>query len=96
MMPASRHLITGEPRSGYGLAAPYRGRGYGREVVAALTRWLVEQVGVAQVIAHTDVGNTPSRRALERAGFPADRHAGRAVPLRKARPPPGPPGDRQV
>lgn len=54
---------------GYGLAAPYRGRGYGRQVVSALTRWLLGQLGAAEVIAHTDVDNIPSRRALESAGF---------------------------
>ena len=54
---------------GYGLAAPYRGRGHGRQVVSALTRWLLDELGAAEVIAHTDVGNIPSRRALKRAGF---------------------------
>jgi len=54
---------------GYGLAAPYRGRGYGHQVVSALVGWLVSQAEVAEVIAHTDLGNIPSRRVLERAGF---------------------------
>jgi RimJ/RimL family protein N-acetyltransferase len=54
---------------GYGLAAPYRGRGYGRQMVRALARWLLGQPGVTAVLAHTDPGNVPSRRSLESAGF---------------------------
>jgi RimJ/RimL family protein N-acetyltransferase len=54
---------------GYGLAAPYRGRGYGRQTVRALTRWLLGQPGVTAVLAHTDPGNVPSRRSLVGAGF---------------------------
>jgi RimJ/RimL family protein N-acetyltransferase len=54
---------------GYGLAAPYRGRGYGRQTVRALARWLLGQPGVTGVLAHTDPQNAPSRRSLESAGF---------------------------
>jgi RimJ/RimL family protein N-acetyltransferase len=54
---------------GYGLAAPYRGRGYGRQTVRALSQWLLAQPGVTGVLAHTDPANTPSRRSLESAGF---------------------------
>jgi deazaflavin-dependent oxidoreductase (nitroreductase family) len=57
---------------GYGLAAPYRGRGYGRALVAALSQWLISRPGVTRVLAHTLPGNTPSRRSLERAGFRLD------------------------
>jgi RimJ/RimL family protein N-acetyltransferase len=59
----------GRVEIGYGLAAPYRGRGYGTELVTALARWLLRQDGVSCVVAETDAGNAPSRRALERAGF---------------------------
>lgn len=60
----------GDVELGYGLAAPYRGRGYGTEVVAGLSRWLLGQDGVRRVVARrVAVDNTPSRRALERAGF---------------------------
>jgi RimJ/RimL family protein N-acetyltransferase len=61
---------------GYGLAGPYRGRGYGGEMVRELSHWLLRQPGVRDVVATVDAGNTPSRRALHRAGFraqPADR-----------------------
>ncbi len=62
-------VSAGTVEIGYGLAAPYRGRGYGNQVVSTLADWLVSQADVAEVIAHTDAGNIPSRRVLERAGF---------------------------
>jgi RimJ/RimL family protein N-acetyltransferase len=60
---------AGAVEIGYGLAAPYRGRGYGRQTVRALARWLLGQPGVSAVLAHTDPDNVPSRRSLEGAGF---------------------------
>ena len=57
---------------GYGLAAPYRGRGYGRQAVRALAQWLLGQPGITGVLAHTDPENVPSRRSLESAGFRLD------------------------
>lgn len=57
---------------GYGLAAPYRGRGYGRQTVRALSKWLLAQPGIAGVVAHTDPDNVPSRRSLEGAGYRLD------------------------
>ena len=64
---------AGDVELGYGLAAPYRGRGYGSEVAAALSRWLLEQPGVRRVVA-CDVleDNLASRRVLVRAGFELD------------------------
>ena len=60
----------GEVELGYGLAAPYRGSGYGSELVIALSSWLLEQDAVLRVVAHdVDADNLPSRRALLRAGF---------------------------
>ena len=60
---------TGDVELGYGLAGPYRGRGYGTEVVIGLSSWLLGQGDVRRVVASVAVENTPSRRALERAGF---------------------------
>ncbi len=61
---------NGDVELGYGLAAPYRGRGYGTEVVIGLSSWLLDQGDVRRVVARrVAVANTPSRRALERAGF---------------------------
>jgi RimJ/RimL family protein N-acetyltransferase len=60
---------AGRVEIGYGLAAPSRGQGYGSEVVAAITEWLLAQPEVRQVRACTLTGNVPSRRVLEKAGF---------------------------
>ena len=54
---------------GYGLAGPYRGRGYGSEAVAAITEWLLGLPDVREIRARTLIGNAPSRRVLEKAGF---------------------------
>ncbi len=54
---------------GYGLAAPYRGRGFGTEVVPALSGWLLRQTTVQRVVAEVEEGNIPSIRVLSGAGF---------------------------
>jgi RimJ/RimL family protein N-acetyltransferase len=60
----------GSVEIGYGLAPPYRGQGYGTELVAALSRWLLDQPDVRRVFARgVEQGNRASRRVLERAGF---------------------------
>jgi RimJ/RimL family protein N-acetyltransferase len=68
----------GRVEIGYGLAAPYRGRGYGTEAVRVLAHWVAAQPGVTAVTASVEVGNVASRRLLERLGFAlvdtADRH----------------------
>ena len=58
----------GEVEIGYGLAAPYRGRGIGTDAVTALLAWVTAQPGVRRVVAETDATNTASRRLLERLG----------------------------
>src|SRR5437660_310491 len=40
---------AGRTEIGYGLAAPSRGQGYGSEVVAAITEWLLAQPEVRRV-----------------------------------------------
>ena len=57
---------------GYGLAAPYRGHGYGTELVRALSRWLLRQPGVRHVVAQVEPDNAASRATLRRTGFAAD------------------------
>ncbi len=42
---------TGAIEIGYGLAAEYRGRGYGTEAVVALSEWLLAQTDVEAVTA---------------------------------------------
>jgi RimJ/RimL family protein N-acetyltransferase len=59
----------GDVEIGYGLAAPFRGRGYGTELVRGLATWQVAQPGVRRVTAGVEAENVPSWRALERAGF---------------------------
>jgi RimJ/RimL family protein N-acetyltransferase len=59
----------GRVEIGYGLAAPYRGRGLGTEAVATFVDWLVTAPGVRSVVARVEVGNEPSRRLLARVGF---------------------------
>ena len=66
---------------GYGLAPRYRGRGFGTEVVTALTRWLLAQPGIRRVRARTHVGNVPSRRILEKAGFRQESLTGTEIVL---------------
>jgi flavin-dependent dehydrogenase/RimJ/RimL family protein N-acetyltransferase len=77
---------TGDVEIGYGLAAPYRGQGYGAEVVTALTGWLRAQHAVGRVVAReVDAANVPSRRCLERAGFRLERDDGALVSYATAR-----------
>ncbi|HTW06655.1 MAG TPA: GNAT family N-acetyltransferase [Acidimicrobiales bacterium] len=60
---------TGCVEIGYGLAELYRGRGFGTEVVVAISDWLLGQSSVSAVRATTLVTNAASRRVLEKAGF---------------------------
>jgi RimJ/RimL family protein N-acetyltransferase len=71
---------------GYGLAAPYRGQGYGTEAVAAITEWLLGLPEVRYVRARTLIGNAASRRVLQKAGFwLAGFHQGHAIYQRDSR-----------
>ena len=54
---------------GYGLAASQRGRGFGTELVGAISAWLLGQPGVSAVIASTLADNFASRRVLEKNQF---------------------------
>lgn len=60
---------AGRVEIGYGIAAPFRGRGLGTEGVRAMADWLAGQPGVAALTASVEVGNEPSRRLLSRLGF---------------------------
>ena len=53
---------------GYGLAPRARGHGYAAEALGAMLA-IAHEHGVRTVRARTDVGNEPSRRTLQRAGF---------------------------
>ena len=64
----------GDIEIGYALVEPYRGRGYGTELVEAFSQWLLGQPGIRRVVArHVPTGNTASRRVLERVGFVLER-----------------------
>lgn len=62
-------ISDGAVEIGFGLAEEERGKGFGTEVVAALSRWLLAQDGISSVNATTDAGNVASQRVLERTGF---------------------------
>jgi [ribosomal protein S5]-alanine N-acetyltransferase len=65
---------AGEIEIGYGLAAEHRAVGFGSELVVGLSDWLLTQSDVRRVVARGVLAdNTPSRRALERAGFVCER-----------------------
>ena len=65
---------VGDIDIGFGLAAEHRGAGYGTELVQGLSGWLLSRPGVRRVVAREVLAeNTPSRRALERAGFELER-----------------------
>jgi RimJ/RimL family protein N-acetyltransferase len=64
---------SGDIEIGYGLAAAYRGNGYGTELVVGLAGWLILHPEINRVVArNVAADNTPSRRTLERAGFVLD------------------------
>jgi [ribosomal protein S5]-alanine N-acetyltransferase len=60
---------NGAVEIGFGLAEERRGRGYGTELVVALSDWLLVQAGITSVVGTTDVSNAASRHVLERTGF---------------------------
>ena len=61
---------SGEVKIGYGLAEPYRNRGYATEAAAGLCAWLITEAGATRITA-VDVldDNMASRRVLEKLGF---------------------------
>jgi RimJ/RimL family protein N-acetyltransferase len=60
----------GEVEIGYGLAEPFRGKGFATEAVAAMCRWLWTNTPATVLTATSvDVHNDASRRVLEKLGF---------------------------
>lgn len=60
---------SGTTEIGYGLAGPWRCRGYGGEAVRALVGWAFTQPGFRRLTAEVCQDNLASRRLLERLGF---------------------------
>jgi RimJ/RimL family protein N-acetyltransferase len=66
-----------EPRAveiGFTIAPEHQGRGYAREAVSSLLRYLFEQLGKHRVIASCDPRNTPSVNVLETVGMRREGH----------------------
>ena len=63
---------AGDCELGYGLAAPSRRRGLGREAVTLLLSWVERQPGVRRSTAEALVGNEASLRLLAGLGFVDD------------------------
>jgi RimJ/RimL family protein N-acetyltransferase len=59
----------GRCRIGYWVARGARDRGVATRALRLLSRWLLDDLGLARVELHVEPENTPSRRAAERAGF---------------------------
>ncbi|GHF73168.1 hypothetical protein GCM10018790_58840 [Kitasatospora xanthocidica] len=55
---------------GYWLLTAARGRGLATRAATAVTRWAVETAGARRIELFHAVGNDPSCRVAERAGFP--------------------------
>jgi RimJ/RimL family protein N-acetyltransferase len=68
-----RKVITGPAAFGWalgvGLAAEFRGRGYGSEAQRLLVHYLFAHTQVNRIEATTEITNVAEQRALEKAGF---------------------------
>jgi RimJ/RimL family protein N-acetyltransferase len=68
---------THEPRTveiGFTIAPEHQGRGYAREAVSLLLRYLFTQLGKHRVTASCDPRNAPSIKVLEAAGMRREGH----------------------
>lgn len=66
-----------EPRTveiGFTIAPEHQGRGYAREAVSSLLRYLFEHLGKHRVIASCDPRNAPSVKVLEALGLRREGH----------------------
>ena len=68
---------------GYGLAEPFRGKGYATEAVGAMCQWLFAEAAARVITATaTESDNVPSRRLLVKLGFTEVENTGRNVSYR--------------
>jgi RimJ/RimL family protein N-acetyltransferase len=66
-----------DPRTveiGFTIAPDHQGRGYAREVVSSLLRYLFEQLGKHRATASCDPRNVPSVKVLEAVGMRREGH----------------------
>lgn len=68
-VPPGRPLPPGTFDVGIDLRERTRGRGYGREALVLLTRWLFEHAAAEVVEAGTDPANIAMRTVFQRAGW---------------------------
>lgn len=64
--------VEGNPEEveiGYGICEKYSGNGYATEVVAAMTQFVVETLGVKVLYGRVMHGNAASVRVLEKNGY---------------------------
>ena len=66
------HLLSSDHAAiGYTVAPAHQKRGYAREAVKGLIRYLFQEIGLQRVYARTLPDNAPSVRLLEALGFTA-------------------------
>lgn len=65
---------------GYVVRPAFRGRGFATRAVGLVARWAFEVAGLARLEAGIAVGNTASRRVVERVGFRLEGTRRRALP----------------
>ena len=58
----------GDVELAFGLLPEFRGRGYGRETIRALSNWALKQ-GARRVIVHLDAEDTHAAHTLSHSGF---------------------------
>jgi [ribosomal protein S5]-alanine N-acetyltransferase len=62
-------IVSGEATLAFYLAAGYWGRGLATEAGAAFIDFGFQQLELAKIVAHVEVGNDASVRVLEKLGF---------------------------
>ena len=70
-----RGFADGRGEIGYILLPAFRGHGYATEAVVAMTAFGFHRLGLREVFAQTDPGNSASVAVLHRAGFAEDAEA---------------------
>jgi RimJ/RimL family protein N-acetyltransferase len=73
------------PMIGFWVAADARGRGVAVQAVRCVARWAFEGLGLPRIRWAAYVGNTPSRRTADRAGFVQEGTCRRALEQRGQR-----------